>query len=126
MVSHKSILTVPQENYGRLKNFIDGEWVDSQSTQTRDVVNPATGDVIAQVPLSTRDEVESCIKAAQEAFWEWRETPPVIRARYFFKLKQLMEEHFEDLSRTIVQENGKTIVEARGEVRRSIEEVECA
>ncbi|MFC2048169.1 CoA-acylating methylmalonate-semialdehyde dehydrogenase [Chloroflexota bacterium] len=126
MASPKTILPVPKENYGRLKNFINGEWVDSESTEARDVVNPATGELIAQVPLSTRDEVKSCIKAAKEAFSEWRETPPVVRARSFFKLKQLMEEHFEDLSRTIVQENGKTIDEAKGEVRRSIEEVECA
>jgi len=126
MVSPKTTLQVPKENYGRLKNFINGKWVDSESAQTEDVVNPATGEVIAQVPLSTRDEVENCIRAAKEAFWEWKRTPPVVRARYFFKLKQLMEEHFEDLSLLIVQENGKTIAEARGEVRRSIEEVECA
>ena len=124
----KLIITLqePSKQYGRLKNYIHGEWVDSKSSHTRDVVNPATGEVIAQVPLSTRSEVEKAVKTAKEAFRSWRETPPVRRARYFFTLKYLMEEHFEDLSRTIVQEMGKTIGEARGEMRRSIEEIECA
>lgn len=125
-MAKSNLLKPPQENYGRLKNFINGEWVESKSTQIREVVNPATGEVIAQVPLSTKEEVISCIEAAKESFQEWKETPPVVRARSLFKLKQLMEEHFEDLSRTIVQENGKTIDEARGEMRRTIEEVECA
>ena len=125
-MARPQLLQAPKENYGRLKNFINGEWVESKSTQVEEVINPATGEVIAQVPLSTRDEVKSCIRAAKEAFPEWRNTPPVVRARSLFKLKQLMEEHFEDLSRTIVQENGKAIDEARGEMRRAIEEVECA
>ncbi len=125
-MAKSNLLQPPKENYGRLKNFVNGEWVESKSTQVREVVNPATGEVIAQVPLATRDEVNSCIKAAKDAFWEWRETPPTVRVQYLFKLKQLLEEHFEDLSRTIVQENGKIIDEARGEIRRSIEEVDCA
>jgi len=109
-----------------LKNYINGEWVDSQSTQTRDVVNPATNEVIAQVPLSTSGEVDEAIRVSKEAFRAWRETPPVTRARYFFTLKNLMEENFEDLARTLVQEMGKTIGEARGELRRGLEEVEVA
>ena len=120
-----AILQEPMSNYGRLKNYVDGEWVDSRSTQTRQVVNPATAEVIAEVPLSTREEVEETIRVAQDAFLEWRKVPPVVRARYFFKLKELLEKHFEDLARIIVQENGKTIGEARGEMRRTIEEVEC-
>jgi len=121
-----AILQEPKKNYGRLKNYINGEWVDSVSTEVRNVVNPATTEVIAQVPLSTRNEAEKAIQAARDAFWEWRETPGVQRARYFFKLKELMERHFEEISRTLVQEMGKTIGEARGEMRRGIEEVEVA
>ena len=102
-----AILEEPKPNYGRLKNYVDGEWVDSKSTQTRQVVNPATAEVIAEVPLSTREEVEEAIRVAQDAFLEWREVPPVVRARYFFELKELLEENFEDLSRIIVQENGE-------------------
>ncbi len=68
--------------------------------------------------MSTADEVRSAIAAAGDAFPEWRETPPQVRARYMFRLKALMEERFEELARTIVVEHGKVIDEARGEVRR--------
>jgi malonate-semialdehyde dehydrogenase (acetylating)/methylmalonate-semialdehyde dehydrogenase len=109
-----------------VKNYIDGQWVESKSTETLEVVNPATTEVLAHVPLSTPSEVETAIQAASDAFSEWRETPPLTRARYMFRLKDLMEENFEDLSRIIVEEEGKCIDEARGEVRRGIEQVEVA
>jgi len=109
-----------------IKNYINGEWIDSKSTQLLDVVNPATTEVMARVPLSTPEEVEAAIQAAKGAYWEWRETPPLSRARYMFTLKDLMEEQFEELSRVIVEEEGKCIDEARGEVRRGIENVQVA
>ena len=126
MAGSREVLPVPSKDYGRLKNYINGEWVDSESKETRDVINPATNELIARVPLSTSSEVDKAIEAARESFQAWRETPPLTRARYFFALKNLMEEHYEDLSRTLVQEMGKTIGEARGELRRGIEEVEVA
>jgi malonate-semialdehyde dehydrogenase (acetylating)/methylmalonate-semialdehyde dehydrogenase len=109
-----------------IKNYIDGEWVESKSKEILDVRNPATAEVIARVPLSTTDEVASAIQAAKAAFQGWRETTPYTRARYMFELKNLMEERFEDLAEVIVKEHGKIIDEARGEVRRSIENVEVA
>jgi malonate-semialdehyde dehydrogenase (acetylating)/methylmalonate-semialdehyde dehydrogenase len=109
-----------------LKNYIAGEWVASQSSEILDVHNPATGEVIARVPLSTVEEVNRAVVAAKEAFQEWRETPPLVRARYMFRLKALMEEHFEELARTCTREHGKILDEARGEVRRAIENVEVA
>jgi malonate-semialdehyde dehydrogenase (acetylating)/methylmalonate-semialdehyde dehydrogenase len=109
-----------------LKNYMDGFWVDSQSTRLSSVHNPATGEVIAKVPMSTIDEVNKIVSVAKSAFEEWRETPPYTRARYMFRLRNLMEERFEDLAKIIVQEHGKIIDEARGEVRRSIENVEVA
>ncbi|TKJ28423.1 MAG: methylmalonate-semialdehyde dehydrogenase (CoA acylating), partial [Chloroflexi bacterium B3_Chlor] len=109
-----------------IKNYINGQWVESKSSEILDVVNPATTEVLARVPLSTPSEVETTIQAAKNAFQEWRETPPLTRARYMFTLKDLMEEHFEDLSRVIVEEEGKCIDEARGETRRAIEQVEVA
>ncbi len=112
--------------YGTLKNYINGEWVPSQSGELLEVRNPATGELVARVPLSTEDEVNQAVAAAKAAFQEWRETPPMVRARYMFRLKALMEERFEDLARTIVQEHGKILDEARGEVRRAIENVEAA
>ena len=109
-----------------VKNYINGSWVASKSGRTQAVVNPATGEQLAEVPLSTAAEVDKAVKAAAEAFYEWRTTPPYTRARAMFKFKNLMEENFEELSRLVVKENGKTIDEARGEVRRSIENIELA
>ena len=114
------------DHYGRLKNYINGKWVESRSTDVRDIVNPATGEVIAHVPYSVPDEVQEAIRAAKAAFKTWQEVPPVRRARLFFKLKQLMEEQFEALSQVLVREMGKTIADARAEMRRAIEEIECA
>jgi malonate-semialdehyde dehydrogenase (acetylating)/methylmalonate-semialdehyde dehydrogenase len=109
-----------------VKNYINGSWVSSKSTRSQPVLNPATGETLAQVPLSTAAEVDKAVQAASEAFYEWRTTPPYTRARAMFKFKNLMEERFEDLARMVVKENGKTIDEARGEVRRAIENVELA
>ncbi len=109
-----------------LKNYIDGEWVESNSNEIREVLNPATTEVIAKVPMSTVEETELAIKVANKAFARWRRTIPITRARYFFDLKTVMEERFEELARQVVIENGKTIDEARGEIRRGIENVEVA
>ena len=113
-------------NYGKLRNLVNGEWVEPDGDAWLDVENPATASVIAQVPLSTASDVGAAVKAAKAAFPEWRDTPPVIRARRLFALKALMEERFEEFARIIVQEHGKTIEDARGETRRAIENVEVA
>ncbi len=115
-----------QKNYGKLKNYVNGEWVDSQTDKFLDVENPSTGEIVAQMPLSTVDETKAAVEAAQEAWMEWRETPPISRARIFFKLKDILEQNFENIARIMVQEMGKTIDEARGETRRAIENVEVA
>jgi len=120
------LLSEVQKKYGKLKNYVNGEWVDSESDRLLDVENPATGEIIAQMPLSTVDETKAAIEVAQEAWQEWRETPPISRARIFFKLKELLELDFENIARIMVQEQGKTIDESRGETRRSIENVEVA
>ena len=109
-----------------IRNYVNGEWVASKSTKTLDVVNPATTEVLARVPMSTKEEVEEAIRYAKEAYEEWRETPPLTRARYMFTLKNLMEEHFEEVSQILTKEHGKTIDESRGEIRRAIECVEHA
>jgi malonate-semialdehyde dehydrogenase (acetylating)/methylmalonate-semialdehyde dehydrogenase len=115
-----------KEQYGVLKNYVDGEWVESKTDRLLDITNPATGEVIGQAPLSTKDEMDAAIKAADEAWWDWRSTPPIVRARYMFKIKELLEKHFEDISRVATQEHGKCIDEARGETRRAIENIETA
>ncbi len=110
----------------RVKNYINGEWVESETKEFGDVWCPATGERIGQVPFSTAAEVDKAVQAAKEAYWDWRCTPPLTRARYFFKLKNLFENAFEDIAKTLVTEEGKTLDEARGEVRRMIENVEHA
>ncbi|MCF8040229.1 MAG: CoA-acylating methylmalonate-semialdehyde dehydrogenase [Desulfohalobiaceae bacterium] len=107
-------------------NFINGEWVKSKSETIGDVWNPAKGEKIATVRYGTRDDVDLAVKAAKEAFPEWRETPPLARARYLFRLKEAFEDNFEEIARVLTTEQGKIIDEARGEVRRMIENVEHA
>ena len=108
-----------------VKNYVGGEWVESRG-ELHDIVNPATQRVVARAPNSSADEVNAAVEEAKRAFPEWRETPPVSRGRYLFRLKELMEEHFEELSRVQTMEHGKTIDESRGETRRGIENVEVA
>lgn len=107
-------------------NYIDGKWVKSSSAKLIKVINPATGELLSQTPCSSADEFRSAVAAAKKAFPAWRATPPVVRARYFFKLKQLLEENFEDMARILTMENGKTVFEAKGSLRRGIENVEVA
>jgi len=120
-----AILEEPIKEVLELKNYINGEWVKSKG-ETKDVVNPATGKLIAKVPISTKDEINAAVAAAKEAFPEWRTTTPLARSRCLFRLKELLEEHFEEVSRIQTQEHGKTIDESRGETRRGIENVEVA
>ncbi len=110
----------------RLQNYVNGVWQDSLASDYLDVVNPATGDVLAQVPLSSASEVDEATQAAAAAFVLWRRTPPMERVQYLFKLKALLEEHLEDLAQTITLECGKTLAEAKGEMQRAIENVEVA
>jgi len=120
-----ALLEEPIKEVKVLNNFIGGEWVQSKG-EIKDVVNPVTCQTIAKVPISTKDEIDAAVEAAKEAFPDWRTTTPVARARCLFRLKELLEEHFEEVSRIQTQEHGKTIDESRGETRRGIENVEVA
>jgi malonate-semialdehyde dehydrogenase (acetylating)/methylmalonate-semialdehyde dehydrogenase len=90
------------------------------------VINPATAEVLARVPPSSADEVDEAARVAAEAQKEWRRVPAPERIQYLFALKTLLEEQFEDISRTITMECGKTLAESKGEMRRAIENVEVA
>jgi malonate-semialdehyde dehydrogenase (acetylating)/methylmalonate-semialdehyde dehydrogenase len=98
----------------------------SAATVIQPVVNPATGEELARVPLSPGAEVDKAVQEAARAFPEWRRRPVVERVQYLFKLKGLLDDQFQALSRTITMECGKTLAEARGEMRRAIENVEVA
>ncbi len=106
--------------------LLGGVWRESQATQFSEITNPATGEILARLPHSTREEVNAAVEAAAGAFRAWSATPPVERARVLFRYKMLLEEHLEELARQVTQENGKTLPDARGSVRRGIEVVEFA
>jgi malonate-semialdehyde dehydrogenase (acetylating) / methylmalonate-semialdehyde dehydrogenase len=110
----------------KVLNFINGSWTESKTTEWRDIVNPATGEAIGQVPLSTADEVNAAVEGAAAAFREWRRTPAEDRIQPLFKLKMLLEDHIDELGRIITLENGKTFAEGKAELRRAIENVEVA
>jgi malonate-semialdehyde dehydrogenase (acetylating)/methylmalonate-semialdehyde dehydrogenase len=106
--------------------FIGGEWQSSTARETSPVYNPSDGTQIAATPIGDASEVGRAIEAAHAAFPEWAETPAVERAQVMFNFKQLLENHFEELAQIVTRENGKTLEESRGSVRRGIEVVEFA
>jgi malonate-semialdehyde dehydrogenase (acetylating)/methylmalonate-semialdehyde dehydrogenase len=110
----------------RIFNYIGGAWRESAAEQYLEVHNPATGEVLAMVPLSTPEEVDQAVQAARKAQAEWRRVPAVQRVQPLFRLKTLLEEQFDALSETITLENGKVLDDSRGEMRRAIENVETA
>jgi malonate-semialdehyde dehydrogenase (acetylating)/methylmalonate-semialdehyde dehydrogenase len=109
-----------------LQNYINGEWVEDPAADTLPVINPATGEAVARVPLSGPATVDRAVAAARKAFETWRHVPPVERARYMFPLRDLMTKHAEDLALLVTTEHGKTLADARGSVQRAIENVEVA
>ncbi len=110
----------------KVKNFIGGAWVDSQADKFEDIPNPATGEILAKVPLSTTEDVEQAVTSAKKAFLTWKKVPVPQRARVLFRYQQLLHDHWEELARLITTENGKNYDEAYGEVLRGIECVEFA
>src|SRR5438034_1866752 len=111
---------------GRVPNFINGQWQNPAAQEFSDVISPATGESLAQAPLGGEEDVAAAVESAAAAFPEWRSTPPEERIQYLFRLKRLFEDHREELARLIATENGKTLAEARAELRRAIENVEVA
>jgi malonate-semialdehyde dehydrogenase (acetylating)/methylmalonate-semialdehyde dehydrogenase len=109
-----------------IQNYINGEWCSVDSSEYLDVINPATTEILAKVPLSPVSEVDRAVQAASQAFTTWRRTPASDRVQPLFKLKVLLDEHFEDIAQTITLECGKTLAESKGEMRRAIENVEVA
>jgi malonate-semialdehyde dehydrogenase (acetylating) / methylmalonate-semialdehyde dehydrogenase len=109
-----------------VRNFIGGRWEEKDGRDTEPVYNPATGEVVAETPLSTKEDVDRAVKQAEAAFPGWAATPVIERARVLFRFKALLEEHFEELRDLVTLENGKDARDAGGEVRRGIEVVEFA
>ena len=112
--------------HGLAPHFIGGNWQRGQSADHMDVLNPATTEVLASVPLAGATEVDAAVSAARDAFPAWRRTPPQDRIQFLFRFKRLLEEHTAEIARLITQENGKTLAESKAELQRSIENVEVA
>jgi len=109
-----------------IHNFIGGKWLNSSGPAGIELYNPATGEFLGQTPTGSANDVDKAVQAAQAAFASWRATPAADRVQYLFKLKSLLEEHLEELASLITIENGKTLAESKGELRRGIENVEVA
>ncbi|MFM8282551.1 MAG: CoA-acylating methylmalonate-semialdehyde dehydrogenase [Planctomycetaceae bacterium] len=106
--------------------LVGGEWTTVAGVPTAPVHNPSVGELIAETPLCGADVVDEAVRAAAAAFPAWMDTPAVERARILFRLKMLLEGEFESLARSVTLEHGKTLVEARGDVRRGLENIEFA
>ncbi|MEK4030534.1 MULTISPECIES: CoA-acylating methylmalonate-semialdehyde dehydrogenase [Bacillaceae] len=118
MVVMKDVKTV--------KNFINGQWIESSSQKVEEVPNPATGEVIAKLKVSTKEDVDQAVAAAKETFQSWKKVAVPQRARILFRYQQLLVEHWQELAEIVTLENGKSYTEAYGEVQRGIECVEFA
>jgi malonate-semialdehyde dehydrogenase (acetylating) / methylmalonate-semialdehyde dehydrogenase len=109
-----------------LKNYIAGKWMNSESDEIHPTYNPSTGEIIAEIPYATRQEVAQSVEAAQRTFETWSTVPILERARYLFKMKQVFEERYEQLAYLNSENHGKTLVESRGDVRRAIDNIDSA
>lgn len=110
----------------RLKNYVGGEWVDAGGAEFHDVINPATGDVIAEVPYSTANHLDEAVRAARQALPAWRGVSTIARARMLFTLREKLQARKDEIARSVVIEMGKTLPDATAEVGRMIEMVEAA
>jgi len=114
---------VSEKSY-EVRNLIGGSWEIGNGRETEPVYDPATGQTIAETPLSTKEDVDRAVKAASAAFTGWAATPVIQRIQVMFRYKMLLEEHFEELRDLVTLENGKDARDAGGEVRRGDDE--CA
>jgi len=109
-----------------VKLLLDGKFVDSRTSEWHDVVNPATQEVLAQVPFATDDEINAAVASAKQAYKTWKNTPLATRARIMLKLQALVREHMSRIAQTLSAEQGKTLADAEGDVFRGLEVVEHA
>ena len=110
----------------KLKLFIHGQWVESKTSKWLEVRNPAMDEVIALCPETTKEEIDDAVRSAREAFWAWRITPPPRRAKLLFDFHKKLEDHLGEIAELIVNENGKNLPDARGEMTRAMEYIEHA
>ena len=119
-------MSISSVSLASVSNYVNGEWIEPGTSEWLEVVDPATHEVIGRTLSSSPDDVNAAVEAAAAAFPAWRRTPVEDRIQPLFKLKMLLEEHIDEIGRLISRENGKTVAEAKAEMRRSIENVEVA
>lgn len=113
-------------NVKRLKYCVNGEWRESKTDKYTPVTDSSTGEVMAEAPCCTADEVNEAVAAARAAFPAWSSTPVAKRAEVMFRFKYLLDEHLEELTLLVAKELGKNLIESRGDVLKAIEAVELA
>ena len=109
-----------------LKNYINGKWVESRSSRLIDVINPATGQLLAKVPAGSEEDIKDAAEKAHNAWSAWRNTPATQRIQYLFKMKQLLEAHSDEIAEICTRECGKTFPESKAEITRALENIEVA
>ena len=109
-----------------LQNYVGGAWVTPRATGRLDVFDPSDGSVIAHVPRSNAEDVDIAVRAARKAFLTWREVPISDRARLMLSFRHVVDEHSEELARSITREQGKTLEESQGSVFRALEAIDAA
>ncbi|HLY16520.1 MAG TPA: CoA-acylating methylmalonate-semialdehyde dehydrogenase [Bryobacteraceae bacterium] len=119
-------MTATETAVRTVKFYTNGNWEEPQGCALHPITNPATGQVIAQVPYATADDVDRAARAAHAAFLKWREVPVVERVQVFYRYKDLLEKHTPEIARILSSENGKTLEDSLGSVRRGIQMVEVA
>ncbi len=110
----------------KLENYMGGEWVRSESENVKPIYDPGRGEVIGYVPFSLESEISRAVDVADEAFLKWSETPLPQRLKYLFRMRRILEEHFEELARINTINHGKTLEESRGDLVRAMENVDMA
>jgi malonate-semialdehyde dehydrogenase (acetylating) / methylmalonate-semialdehyde dehydrogenase len=120
------VMTTTPTTTRLLDNYVGGRWTPSSSSEEQPVTNPATGETLARVPLSSASDLDAAVRAAREALPLWRAVSVIERGRRLFALREALDTRREDLARSVTTEMGKTLVDARAEVARMIEMVECA
>jgi malonate-semialdehyde dehydrogenase (acetylating)/methylmalonate-semialdehyde dehydrogenase len=123
MTTQPAVLT---DQAPTVKILLDGKFIESQTSEWHDVVNPATQEVLAQVPYATDTEINAAVASAKEAYKTWKNTPLAARARVMLKLQALVREHMSRIAQTLSAEQGKTLADAEGDVFRGLEVVEHA
>lgn len=124
--SSLSTKAVSTGSYGNLRLLISGKWHESESQDLHPVFNPALGRVIARVPFSTKEEVVRAVDSAEEAFAAWSSLPITDRIQFLFRMKEVLERHAKEFAVLNTENHGKTLEESRGDIRRTIENVESA